>query len=425
MITRARSATPADQEAVIRVLSRTFDREEGSPRFERDRALFCRDPGSYRVLELKGHIVGALHIGRHGIQIGSCVITKADVGEVSILPEYQGKGYGTQLMQETVEWMRQEGFHLSRLGGYVRFYRRFGWVPFPRGFVEFPLAGLRSRGGFTNPEELLKSLCYPGRIRPYNPVTDFGAYNCLHCGFNRNRTGAQPYEASPPRHDPNWQPDPWRVVYEEAGEVLAFLFAGTAPTDHTRFETRVAIQEATVSPEFPTPLGYLLAHILLAAHRYGAPSVSARLPLDPFLYPIYRDYSLGFVPTLWQTTESGNMLRVIDLSGLIEVLLPELQTRVQEAAIPVREGGLRLRVNGHTATLRLRDGMLSQGPGDLPEVELDQELFGFLFLGLQPVFHVVRQLPLRPHMTRSPFWTSCFLPNRRARGFGDRALQGR
>ena len=411
-----RSATAADGEAVIRLLSRAYGREEGSSKLDRDRAAFLAHPGDYRVLERDGEIVSALHIGRHRIQVGCCVVTKADVGHVATLPEYQGQGYATRLMEETVSWMRQEGFHLSRLGGYARFYRRFGWVQFLRGFLEFPLSGLRSRGGFVDPEEVLQP-AYSGRIRPYDPVVDAEVYARLYRAFNHNRTGAQSLDFPPsPGRSPGRPLDPWRVVYEASGEVLAFLFAATAPTDRSRFETRVTIQNAGVSPDAPTPLGYLLRHILLAAHRRGAQSVVARLPLDPALYPTYRGHTLGYIPTLYQATESSNMLQVIDFPGLIDTILPELQTRLQDAAVPIREGGLRLRVNGQAADLCLRDGQLTRESADLPELELPQDLFCFLLLGLQPVHHVVRQLPHPPTRAQIAFLSALFPPQPTATG---------
>jgi len=412
-----RCAAAADEDAMMAVLSLAFRREAGGEKFERDRAAFRRDPERFRVLEAEGRIVGALHIGRHRIQVGRGVVTKADVGEVAILPTYQGKGYGSRLMSETVAWMREAGFHLSRLGGYAAFYRRFGWAPFPRGFVEFPLSGLRSRGGFTDPEVMLKPGACPGRIRPYDPATDFEAHTRLYCAFNRNRTGARPHEASrPPAPDANWKPNPWRVVYEEAGDVLAFLFAAASGEDHTRFETRVSFQDGGVSPGSPEALGYLIRHHLLAAHRFGATCVSARLPLDPALYPVYRDYSLGFTPTLWQTTESSNMLQVIDFPGLVDALLPELQARLRDAVIPIREGGLCLEVNGQTVALCVRDGVLTQEPGDMSTVELDQDLFCLLLLGLLPVAHAVRRLPVCPPRDQVALLDALFPPQGTATG---------
>ena len=47
------------------------------------------------------------------------------------------------------------------------------------------------------------------------------------------------------------------------------MFAQTAPADLTRFETRVTIQDAAISTNSLDSLGYLLSHILVAAHRYG------------------------------------------------------------------------------------------------------------------------------------------------------------
>ncbi|MCZ6633819.1 MAG: GNAT family N-acetyltransferase, partial [bacterium] len=314
-----RTANPADGEAVVQVMSQAFHRPPGTDKYNRDQSALQREPENYCVLEQNGHILGAFHVARHRIQIGSCIITKADIGEVSIHPDHQGKSLGSHMMQEAVSWMKQAGFHLSRLGGYNRFYQRFGWTPFVRGFIEFPLSGLTSRGGHTDPEEMLRPQ-HPDHIRPYHPEQDADACAHLYAIFNHNRTGAPPPDT---KSFPNSGPlHPWHLVYESQGKVQAYLFASATDADHNRFNTRVSFHDAAVDPADPTPFGHLLRHTLLEAHRYGTTTVSARLPLDPALHAIYRDYSLGFIATIWQTTESGNMLQILHLQALIDTLLP-------------------------------------------------------------------------------------------------------
>ena len=145
MKTVLRSATATDEEAVIQVFSQAFNREKGGQKYERDLSVFKANPASHHVLEYNGKIISALHISEHRIQIGCCVITKADVGEISTLPEYQGKGFGTKLMEKIVK--RISPVTPGRICPVLSPFRL--GVPFPRGFVEFPMAGLTSRGTYT------------------------------------------------------------------------------------------------------------------------------------------------------------------------------------------------------------------------------------------------------------------------------------
>ena len=78
------------------------------------------------MLVREEQIAGAVLVRREEIQVGRAVVPKADVGEVCIAPDCQGEGLGTALVRMTVEQLRAEGVPLSRLGGYRRFYERFG-----------------------------------------------------------------------------------------------------------------------------------------------------------------------------------------------------------------------------------------------------------------------------------------------------------
>ncbi len=150
-----RRAMVGDVEAVLRVMAQAFGRAPGAEKYERDKERITRETDAHWVLVRAGEIVGAAHVRREEIQVGQAVVAKADVGEVCIAPSCQGEGLGTALMKMVVGQLKADGYPLSRLGGYRRFYERFGWVPFPRGYIDFALRGLTSRGGFTDPVSYL------------------------------------------------------------------------------------------------------------------------------------------------------------------------------------------------------------------------------------------------------------------------------
>ena len=93
-----RSATQQDIEKILNVVEKAFRIEKGSDKWENMKNLIFKEPENWRVLLENGEIIGAAHIGKSWLKIGKSKILKGDVGEVSILPEYQGKGYGTKLM---------------------------------------------------------------------------------------------------------------------------------------------------------------------------------------------------------------------------------------------------------------------------------------------------------------------------------------
>ncbi|MBT4099363.1 MAG: GNAT family N-acetyltransferase, partial [Gemmatimonadetes bacterium] len=187
-----RQGREEDAEEILCVMAQAFDRAPGSEKYERDKERLAREIDTHWMLVREGAIVGAAHIKREEIQVGRSIVTKADVGEVCIAPSCQGEGLGTTLMRMTVAQLRADGYALSRLGGYRRFYERFGWVPFPRGYIDFALQGLTSRGGFTDPIGYLDRPEEDARIRAYDGRQDAAACEALYASFNAGRTGAVP-----------------------------------------------------------------------------------------------------------------------------------------------------------------------------------------------------------------------------------------
>jgi predicted N-acetyltransferase YhbS len=315
---RFRQATKADECEILSVMSSAFNREPGSPKYLRDESRIRASVSDHYVLEVDGQICGAVHIKSDEIQVGSCAIRKADVGEVSIAAKAQGRGLGTDMMHAVVSTLRQAGYHISRLGGYRKFYQSFGWLPFPRGYIDFALSGLTSRGGFTDPVSYLDRPEEDRNIRPYT-TSDAGVCAEIYLKFNAGRTGA-----SPVRSFGSEESSPLEIVYVRDRKVEGYLLASQNARPHTGFSTAISIRDAATDPADLRPLAELIRFTLRKAAISGAPGVSARLPLDPELYDLYRDASTGFVPTLWQSSEGWNMLQVLSFRMLLETILPEL-----------------------------------------------------------------------------------------------------
>jgi predicted N-acetyltransferase YhbS len=373
---RLREARKGDEKAILAVMSSAFRREAGTAKYERDEHRIHVSLEEHYVLEAEGRILGVVHIKSDEIQVGASVIRKADVGEVSILAGLQDNGLGTDMMRQVVVSLREQGYHISRLGGYRQFYERFGWVPFPRGYIDFALAGLTSRGGFTDPVTYLNKPEEDRHIRGFS-AADAAACAAVYAKFNARRTGAPPERGFPQGKAPG----AWNLVYEREGKVLAYLFGSENSEPHTRFATAISIRDAAVDPADPQPLGELIRHTLRAAALSGAKAVSAKLPLDASLYDLYRDSSTGFVPTLWQSSEGGNMIQVLNFRKLVEAVLPELQQRVRDENL--EDFQLALSCVGGSVTLMSEGRELSLSDTNGKPIEIRQDHFCKMLLGIQ------------------------------------------
>ena len=378
-----RRALASDAEAILAVMSAAFDRPPGSDRYERDRRTLTQDIDAHWVLVRSGAIVGALHVFVEEMQVGRAVIAKTDIGEVCIAPHCQGEGLGTVLMEKVVEQLKSDGYYLSRLGGYRPFYERFGWVPFPRGSVDFVLQGLTSRGGFTDPVRFLERPEEKAYIRWYEGRRDADACVALWRAFNEGRTGA-----APARSFGAGSGNRWRVVYEQDGAVRAYVFASPNDPPHTRLSPAVSISDAACDPKDGQPLEAALRYVLRQAAIVGAEAVKARLPLDPQLYAIYREASCGFIPTLWQSSEGGNMMQVLNLRGLLEAIECELAARLQAAQHA--PGAVDLCVRSESVRLAWDGAELALLEGDRGGVHIGQDGLMKMVLGLAPVEQVVQ-----------------------------------
>ncbi|MBS10302.1 MAG: hypothetical protein CME19_01700 [Gemmatimonadetes bacterium] len=377
-----RQAVDGDADAILQIMSGAFAREPGTQKYERDRNRLREEIDTHWVLSWRGEVVGALHTQVDEIQVGRTTITKVDVGEVCVYPACQSEGLGTILMQRLVDQLKADGHTLSRLGGYRRFYERFGWAPFPRGSVEFPLQGLTSRSGFTDPVTFLDRVDEDVHIRPYDGKRDAEACERLYRAFNEGRTGARPT-----RSFGAGTGNPWQVVHEQEGEVRAYVFANQNDPPFGRLSSAVSISDAACDPAWTAPLGESLRYLLRQAAVSGAESVRARLPLDPTLYDLYRDASCGFIPSLWQSSEGGNMLQILSLRRLLEEIAPELAARAKTAGLPGTD--VTLRVQDETVGIVWNGKSVVVGDASMDPVELGQDGLMKLILGLLPAEQVV------------------------------------
>lgn len=386
-----RQGTPDDAEEILSVEQQAFRRAWDAA----ERARLLREKWEtahqYRVLEVDGRIVSQAHVAPHRLRLGRAAeVLKGDVGEVATLPECQGRGYGSALLRDVVAWMRDHGYHLSRLGGYAPFYGRFGYVPMPRRHVLFPVGPVKA-GASTIPAEAIfrQPADLPGALRPYDPGRDVVQRGELYERFNAGRSGAflrdRAEEARIAANPPAFTPDPLQIVYEVDSVMRGYALAHiTEPNPHVS-QPSLTAGDLAVDPAHPEALVPLVRHLLGEAHRCGLSVVTARLPFDEALFGVLRTARIEFRLVEQHEGLASNMMRIIHLEGLLRAAVPELAANLVEAGLagllpPV---ALEFTAGEQRAVLAIRGGAVSV-TADLPDVRpaIDQGTLLKLLFGL-------------------------------------------
>jgi aminoglycoside 2'-N-acetyltransferase I len=116
----------ADIRAIREVLDAAFDPGDPAERFTEDDWLHALG-GTHVVVEAESRIVGHAAVVRRELHSAGRGIDTGYVEAVAVLPEAQGRGYGTRVIEVVNEIIRGE-YELGALGtGEHRFYQRLGW----------------------------------------------------------------------------------------------------------------------------------------------------------------------------------------------------------------------------------------------------------------------------------------------------------
>ncbi|MGD9494858.1 MAG: GNAT family N-acetyltransferase [Armatimonadota bacterium] len=344
-----RRATPADAQGIFETQVDAFGIADNPLRLERARASSFGRPQAHIVMvDETGRVVGVVHIGDEWINVGRCAVLKGDVGHVSIRTELQGLGLGTRMMRWTVAHLRAHGYHLSRLGGLVRFYSRFGYEPFPRRFVEMNLSGVhgvRRRistvEAYPEPDGL-----FPGTIRPYDDARDFQARVRLRYGLYGARSGAWrvPAEAESPAHPAAPDPEALAWLYERDGAVRAYLLAVESPLEARGEETVFSITDFAYDQAYPDAAAAvvrkLLAHV--APHEPGR--ITSRLPFDEMLAEALQLGGVYFERKETYQAVASNMIMVVNLAATLRQVVPELTVRLANSLVAGWEGAIEVAI---------------------------------------------------------------------------------
>ncbi|SHG07500.1 putative acetyltransferase [Microbulbifer donghaiensis] len=127
-----RTETKADIDAIDALISAAFQTAEHSSGTEQQIVRALRNSGQLTVslvAETGGGIVG--HVAASPVTVSDGTSGWYGIGPVAVLPAWQGRGIGSQLMKRCLEALRTLDAGGCVLLGSPDYYRRFGFHPQP------------------------------------------------------------------------------------------------------------------------------------------------------------------------------------------------------------------------------------------------------------------------------------------------------
>ncbi len=143
MIIKIRTEEKSDHQAVFDLTEKAFagmKYSEGDEHFlvERLRKSDAFIPELSIVAEYKGNIVGHILLTKVKIVNGEKVCESLAIAPVSVLPDYQKKGIGGNLIETAHQKAKELGYKSVVLVGHEDYYPRFGYQLASKYGIKFP-----------------------------------------------------------------------------------------------------------------------------------------------------------------------------------------------------------------------------------------------------------------------------------------------
>lgn len=349
----------SELEEMIDLQCRVF-RPDGHERYSQ----YVRAEPSYRydqsrVVVVSGEIVSTLRVWEREMRIGAVAVPMGGIGGVGTHPDRRGAGYATELMKDTITYMRRAGYDIGVLFSAIpcAFYRKLGWA-------SVPLAGFRvTRSQIAGLEET------EWHVEPFNEDRDLEAAISLYDRYNSQQSG------SIVRTQSYWESGPARLR-----DILPTVVARREDTfgGYLNFqvgEKSANILEVAHDRTQPQALTALVNHLLQVCEQEGVEELQGDIP---HRHPMVNLLTEGTTGDTFLTGNSAMMLYAVNLPALFQRLLPELQARLDAANEQFTPVSICFVLNNQQVGLRLRDDGTLQTVGS-DEQAIRLALPGHLF----------------------------------------------
>lgn len=252
--------------------------------------------------------VSHLWVIDYEMRIGGAVVRMGGIAGVWTEEKHRLKGYASRVLNNSVEFMREEGYDVSLLFGIPNFYHRFGYAT----VLPFYTARLETK--------LLPSLPIPFKVEAFGPTYKEAVLK-IYNENNAKRTGTIVRSVGKWEtftHGSGWSTKAIAYVFLDKEDVIAYLVADEEGEPNV---IEVGYREPSLQL-----FSSLLAKIKFYAEERKSPIVNLYLsPDDPFMDFCQR-YDLKL--TVEYPLNRDGMGRIINLTTLFQKIQPILSDRL-------------------------------------------------------------------------------------------------
>lgn len=332
-----------------------------------------RDEGREHIRELwvDDEVVSFLTVIDYEMRIGSAQVRMGGIGGVETKEKHRKKGYMRTLMEDTVAYMKHEGYDVSMLFGISNFYTKFGYA--------VCLPSHKCTVSTRDAEEAKKDAGeYTIRIIEKEALDSVLAlYNKNNHGRTCSIVRTNEHFLKFRRGSRYGRPADHFFIEDEHKELLAY-----AVFDKSEQEVNVVEVESREDRLFPA----LLYEFAKMAIKRRCGHLTLFMPPDhPFAEFAHR---VGCECITRYSKDGGGMMRIINQAALFEKIKGELGRRIADSKFRGYSGSLSIRTDLGNTTLEIHDGSPNIGSGqkaecfvDLPQATLMQLIAGYRTVG--------------------------------------------
>ena len=278
------------------------------------------------------------------------------VGNVSTLHEYRRAGYSSNVLRDSVQYMRAAGYDLSILFTDIQsHYAKAGWVMYPI-----------YRTHFTVPQKPENSP--DAIIQQCDLDLEEVALREIYDSFNATRTGTLVRSAEYWKNRPKWREyEPslfWTARHN--GGIVAYLMCD-----------RWFIREMGYLPHHDGAMIQLFHRFFLQAKNEKANEIEAIVPSE--CRQIFE--AAGCIVN--RVERYHTMIRIINLKSLLTKMLPAFETRLNDSDFSRWGGSILVRCESDNLTLSINGGKIGvSAEGGDPTIDLavsQTQLLNLLF----------------------------------------------
>lgn len=314
-----------------------------------------------RIALRNGELAGALRLTTDTMRLGEARLKMGGLGWVTSAPRHRHKGVCTLLMEDSLRYMADHGYHVSMLFGIPNFYHRFGYVTVLADY-SIVLDAFEAAANGATP-----------RHRPVKPG-DIPALQKIHAA---NDAGVPCSLLRSSAHFSNrWDFFKDAIVFtNDSGKVVGYLQAREAGEEIVVEE--VGVRDSTVFDD-----------VLAACSHMAQESFAARIRfLVPPGHPISQ--FLTTYPSVHETRrvrEQGGMMTCVNIGETLESMTPEWESRIAMSGVRDLRSEVTLMVDGVSYRIRSTRGAIdfaqAQGRNKLALTlrDLTRLLTGYTYL---------------------------------------------